>query len=429
MAFNPKDSNYKKVKFILNSCINSKKSAPEICKELGFSKTYLKNLRASLQDQFDGKKLSKKEYEECQDLYSKYEKQLKPVPKPEVEKIVKSTEVIVDEDRQIRKLREDVKIYKNKYEHVHKELEIAEKRCEIVDSLYNSEAQIYHIDPDKNFSKEKGEAAAIVQLSDWHVEERVDKKTVNGLNEYNPDIAKFRAENCFRNILKLVKKERNDIKIDKLVLYLGGDFINNFLRMEMVEDNYMNPIEATLFAKDLLFNGIKFLADNGNFKEIVIPTSVGNHGRTTEKLHISTSYKNSYEWLLYKYLADAFKEYKNINFIISESEFNYIKVYDKTLRFFHGQNIKFGGGIGGLSVPLIKVIHRLNTQIHADYNYVCHWHQYIHPTKDCTVNGSLIGFSPYSQYIGAAPEPPVQGFRLLDSKRGFTVTTPIICWE
>jgi hypothetical protein len=425
MNFNPKGTTFEKIKVILTACLETGKTAPIISKELGFNKTYLKNLRASFQDQFSKKKVNKKDFEDIQKLYSEYEKQLNA--KPEV--VVKPIEVIVNEDRQIRKLKEDVKIYKDKYEHVQKELKLTEKRCEIIDSIYNSEPQIYHIDPDKNYSKEKGEAAAIVLLSDWHIEERVEKKSVNGLNEYNPDIAKFRSENCFRNILKLVKKERNDIKIDKLILWLGGDFIAGFLRSEDLQENYMSPIQATLFAKDLLYSGIKFLVDNGNFKEIIIPTSVGNHGRTTEKMQISTSFKNSYEYLLYKYLEDAFKEYKNIKFIISESEFNYIKVYDKTLRFFHGQNIKFGGGIGGLAVPLIKSLHRLNTQINASYSFLGHYHTLIHPTKDCTVNGSLIGFGSYAQYIGASPEPPVQGFRLLDSRRGFTVATPIITWE
>ena len=52
----------------------------------------------------------------------------------------------------------------------------------------------------------KSPVAAIVPLSDWHVEERVDKKKTNGLNEYNPDIAKRRAERTFRMIVEYIRR-------------------------------------------------------------------------------------------------------------------------------------------------------------------------------------------------------------------------------
>ena len=433
MSKNTSSPLIEKIKSILNQCIKENKSANSLCEELGYNRTYFKNLKAKLSQAKEKGIVSKKDFKEIQDLYHKYDNMVKDCKSNTIteQKVVevkdKSPEEQVTEDRIIRKLRGEYKVIKDKYDHVVKQLEIVEKRCDVIDEIYSSQPQIYKIDPNKNLPK--GEAVAIVQLSDWHIEERVDPKVVNGLNEFNPTIAKIRSENCFRNILKLVKKERNDVKINKLILWLGGDFISGFIHEELREDNYMSPVQATLYAKDLLTSGIKFLVDNGNFEEIIIPTSVGNHGRTTSKLQISTSYKNSYEWILYKNLEETFKEYSNIKFLISESEFNYVGVYDKTLRFFHGQNVKFGGGIGGLTIPLIKAIHRLNTQIYADYNFMGHYHNLIHPTKDCTINGSLIGFGSFAQYIGASPEPPVQSFKLLDSRRGFTISAPILCLE
>ncbi len=40
----------------------------------------------------------------------------------------------------------------------------------------------------------EGESTAVIVASDWHIEEMVDPATVSGLNEFNPCIARERAE-------------------------------------------------------------------------------------------------------------------------------------------------------------------------------------------------------------------------------------------
>ena len=69
----------------------------------------------------------------------------------------------------------------------------------------------------------KSEATVVVCASDWHVEEEVRKSKVSGLNQYNLDIAKFRAHQFFLRAIKLTKKEQQDIPIKEMVLFLGGD--------------------------------------------------------------------------------------------------------------------------------------------------------------------------------------------------------------
>jgi len=276
--------------------------------------------------------------------------------------------------------------------------------------------------------KGKNEACAIVGLSDWHVEERVDSDTVNGLNEYNPQIAEERAVKVFKRALKLVYKERQEVKIDKLLIWLGGDFISGYIHQELEESNYMSPIEATRFAKKLLISGIKYLADNGKFKEIIVQCNHGNHGRTDIKKKISTSHMNSYEYLMYQDIADYFElsGYKNITFNICKGVSGYVKIFDKTIRTMHGDNVRFGGGIGGISVPIIKALHRRNQQIFADMTIMGHFHQLINPTSDCMLNGSLIGASNYGMACGFANERPQQLFRILDKERGYTTYSPIL---
>lgn len=130
---------------------------------------------------------------------------------------------------------------------------------------------------------------------------------------------------------------------------------------------------------------------------------------------------------MYCDIKEYFKDESRIKFTIQKGYFAYINIYDFVCRFWHGDTIKYGGGIGGLTVPLIKAIHRYNGQINADYNFIGHYHQLFQATKDCMVNGSGIGFNAYAQNIGASPEQPLQGYCLIDAKYGMTIKAPIRC--
>ena len=131
--------------------------------------------------------------------------------------------------------------------------------------------------------------------------------------------------------------------------------------------------------------------------------------------------------MMYKMLQKKYEKNKKINFIVPNGMFTYVTIYNFVSRFFHGDSIKYGGGIGGLTVPLIKAIQRYDQQQQADYNFMGHFHQLWQATRNCIVNGSGIGFSPYAQRIGASPEEPMQSFSLIDKKYGLTIKTPIFC--
>lgn len=329
-------------------------------------------------------------------------------------------EEIIKEDRERVKERASERELKRKYEALLKINEELEDR-------YNAALQITQpvdVFTIKHSKLTKNSAKAIVLLSDWHVEERVDPETINGINEYNPSIARKRAENVISNSLKLVNKEREHSNIDDLVLWLGGDFITGYIHAELEESNYMTPIEAIMFVQSLLQSALEFYEKRGNFKRIIVPCNVGNHGRIHQKPRVSTGNRNSYEYMMYHQLKKTFKDHE---FIIPDGMYTYVNIYDKLFRFFHGDHIKFQGGIGGLTVPLVKATMRADTQKKAYYNFMGHFHQLWEATSNTMVNGSLIGYNAYAQRIGATPEPPQQGLRIMDSKRGLTAKFPIFC--
>ena len=269
-----------------------------------------------------------------------------------------------------------------------------------------------------------GESLAVAVASDWHIEEYVDPKAVNGVNSFNLQIATRRAERFFQNTLAITEMCRTKSRIDTLVLPLLGDFISGYIHDDLVENNLLSPTEAVMKAFELLQAGITFLIEEGNFMHIIVPCCVGNHGRTTPKMRVSTSIANSYEWLLYRFLSREFAASPLVEFHVANGYFVFLDAYSTKLRFHHGDDIKYQGGIGGLTIPLAKAIAQWNKALPVNVDVLGHWHTRINH-RDCVVNGSLIGYGPYSIAVKASYEPPSQSFFLVHPKKGKTIEAPI----
>lgn len=272
------------------------------------------------------------------------------------------------------------------------------------------------------FKNGKGEAVAVAVLSDLHVEENVTLESTNGSNEYNMAIAKKRMEKCFKNILELVEGEQKRVNIDTLCLAILGDTFSGNIHDELLETCEVQPQDAMLFAQNLIATGIEFLLTHSNLK-IICPCSVGNHSRQTKKVHISTEHGNSLEWAMYNFLAQYFRHEPRVKFILSRSYFTYVDIYNYKIRFHHGHAVNYGGGVGGLEVPMRKIISRWDMDTPA-YLSVC---GHFHSRRDggnFIVNGSLIGDSPYGKRFGFTGKPE-QTFFLIDKKHGKTIVAPI----
>lgn len=274
----------------------------------------------------------------------------------------------------------------------------------------------------KSVSSAKHEAVAFAIASDWHIEENVKPESVDGANEFNLRIAKKRSEAFFRNTLKLVVKEQQDTKIETLVLALLGDFISGNIHDELMESCEVPPIEAAVLAQNFLASGIEYLLANSKLK-LVIPCCVGNHSRITNQVHVSTEQGNSLEWMIYSNLANHFKNNTRVTFVLSKSYFTWVKVYDFDIRFHHGHAMKYGGGIGGITIPVLKAISRYDVSKKAYLDVFGHFHNPISMDKFVS-NGCLIGDTPYGKRLGFTGKPQQQFF-LVDKTHGKTIVAPV----
>lgn len=264
---------------------------------------------------------------------------------------------------------------------------------------------------------QKHEAVPLWIASDWHVEEFVDGNKIQGLNHYDLAESERRAKRFFTNGLRLTQMAARDSIIKRVLLVLGGDFFSNGIHEELMESNQLGPTHAVAYARDLLAGGIRQILKTTDL-DVELACVVGNHGRFTKKIRFSTAVENNLEYLMYQWLASEFRDEKRVKFHICAGTMQFVTLFDSfIIRVVHGYEIKSGGGIGGVTIPIRKKLAGWDQAKQADLTIMGHFHQML-DGGNFLVNGSLIGYNEYCQANGFSPEPPQQTFALIHSRNG-----------
>lgn len=353
--------------------------------------------------------------------------QAQKAAQPGVLTMVETPEVLLASDRERRKLLDENSRLKARYNESLKTIEAKDADLRAMNVMSSGQAA-FDIVPSNGQADNEG--TAVIVLSDWHSEEIVTPGSVSGLNEYSLDICTRRATKMFQAALNLVQLLEERIDIPNIILALLGDFITgNIHGEENAETNALQPTHATVFAMNILISGIQFLLDNTT-ASFVIPCHSGNHSRTTIKTRFGAENGHSLEYLMYLTLAAHFRHEKRVTFLISEGMHSYVDLYAgqpgaTTIRFHHGHAVKYGGGVGGIYIPVNKAIAQWSKARHADLDVFGHFHQ-MRDGGNFLCNGSLIGYNTFALSIKADYEKPRQLLFLIDRKRGRTCTWPIL---
>jgi hypothetical protein len=276
-------------------------------------------------------------------------------------------------------------------------------------------------------SKRIGEATFWLVGSDWHIEESVDAEMVNGLNRYDLAESKRRASMFFSRGLRLFRMFQQDVAIPHVVMPLLGDFISGSIHEDLAESNLLPPADAALRWVEYVASGLELLLaetkkDGTTF---YVPCHTGNHGRMTPDRRIQTEAGNSLERMMYSHLAAYFRNEPRVRFNIASSYHSFVECYDTTIRLHHGHNVRYGGGVGGITIPLNKAISQWNRSRPAHLDVIGHFHQFLDGGNFIT-NGSLIGWSAFAISCKASFEHPKQAAFLIDKKRGKTIVAPVL---
>lgn len=267
------------------------------------------------------------------------------------------------------------------------------------------------------------ESVAIICASDWHAEETVTREQTNGLNEFNLDVFESRAKWLFANAAAMVGKEAAAAPVSRVILWLGGDLISGSIHEDLIEGNSLGPIDALSLVQDVAAGGIDALVRDTKIPVDVI-VSVGNHSRITRERRVQTEHANSLEWLLGLSLGRHYSGHKHIRVICERAYHTYVDVLGHVVRFHHGHNLRYAGGVNGLNVPAARAVAEWNRGRAAELDVFGHFHALTFG-RDFAANGSLVGHNAFAVSIRAAYQQPSQAFLLIDSRHGLTTRAPI----
>jgi hypothetical protein len=327
---------------------------------------------------------------------------------------------------------------KAKQEDLSKQLKVAvenniqlEKQLANAVSLGNYTPQITILVP--RVASSESESVAVVAISDHHIEEEVIASHVAGLNEFNLEIGAKRNERLWQGAVRLIDILKRDTTIKQVIPALLGDFITNNIHEDAIASNLLLPMEAMQLAEDRIVTGIKFMLDNTDpDTKFLIPCHSGNHARITKKQRVSTEAGHSLEYLMYHHLRRYFEGEDRITWQIAEGYHTFTRLFDGkyVIRWHHGHDIKYNGGVGGITIPVNKAIANWNQAVRdVNLDVFGHYHTYIN-AGNFVSNGSLIGYNDFAVSIKASYEPPQQAFFLVNKRwNAKTMSTPIFLEE
>jgi hypothetical protein len=325
-------------------------------------------------------------------------------------------------DAELARLRSEAASLKSRYKAALAQIDRERERADSLVALRGLAAKRPAI---KSSKGKKHQATMVVLLSDVHCEETVRPETVNGLNSFDLDVCEARLNEVQERFFTMLAHERQLAAIERIVVWLGGDMISGMIHPELAEENSLHPLAAIRWVGERLRGFLDAVADNA--KDVIVATSCGNHGRTTEKLRTNEA-DTSYEHHLYLTMRAA-ETKKNVTWHIGEGHLNYLDLNGFVVRFCHGHAVRYQGGIGGIHVPLAKAIAAWNATTPADLTCLGHWHQFSWGRGGRYVsNGSVIGHSAYAVRIKATYEPPCQAAIVIDhGRREVTKAYPLFC--
>jgi hypothetical protein len=109
-------------------------------------------------------------------------------------------------------------------------------------------------------------------LSDVHCEERVLPETVNAENDYSLDVCQLRMAELEERFLDCLQHERNQADIDRVLVWLGGDFITGHIHPDCMEVAQLSPMNATRWIAERLRGMIDRIAEQAWARSSSAPT-------------------------------------------------------------------------------------------------------------------------------------------------------------
>lgn len=264
----------------------------------------------------------------------------------------------------------------------------------------------------------------ITVWSDWHLGEVVELAEVNGYNKFNMAVAEERVNRLVDTTIRLCRENHVGV-YPGIVVNLLGDFVSGGIHPELKSTDEDEVIPSSLKAADWLIAALGRLA--GEFKNVYVPCSCGNHGRDTVKPEFKRYYRKNFDWLILQIVAKHFANDKRFQFDIRPSNDVHYRVHGERYLACHGDmlGVRGGDGIIGSIGPIVRGEVKQAGQSSAlgftfDKLVIGHWHQRLWLPR-AIVNNALKGFDEFAmKSLGAKPDRPTQALWFVHPSHGMT---------
>jgi hypothetical protein len=245
--------------------------------------------------------------------------------------------------------------------------------------------------------------------SDSQIGQLVDQKESGGLGSYNVDIFLERLE-----FLKVSLKTIFEIHLDNTPypvfnLFFLGDIIEGstiFPGQERQTD--LHAVKQVVFAVDRIAEFLAWVAALYPWK-VKCFCVVGNHGRLGKKGEMSPL--NNLDYLVYHYCREKLRQFKNVEFNISESWYMIVQKFGWKFLLVHGDDVRSWMGVPYYGLERSESRYqKMLSDYQSGFHYFCcgHHHQEATIKSRIFMNGNWVGGSELSIKVLQVANPPTQ---------------------
>ena len=330
-------------------------------------------------------------------------------------------EQMVERDREVRRLKEQLSAAKSKLDSAYTDAELEDRICAHIDRVVPALPACPAPTTPKHGSNTPESVVAL--FSDYHIGEVVSHTDTGGLNAYNRDIFRARLRYHTDAIRNICQQKLTGYDFPELVIIGLGDMVSGIIHDELVETSDGTLMDWLIEGSHELALAFRDLATA--FPTVRVEWHFGNHGRTSQKVRFKRRFVN-YDYLLGHMVATELRDQPNLTFTNHKSFWSLVEVQGINILALHGDNIKGWNGLPSYGIN--RAIGNLTALLGMrrqtfEIAVLGHFHQTgLIERMDCDVvlNGSAIGgneFSIGALFAGAKPRQVIFG---VHPKRGKT---------
>lgn len=192
------------------------------------------------------------------------------------------------------------------------------------------------------FIASKNPREAHLMISDVHFDEIISVEEMNGINSYNPEIARIRIDKLFQEALSYCE----EIGVRKLSVKLLGDMVSGRIHDELSENSELGITKSVFALADYLAQWIVYLKTKIEYVRVLGIS--GNHGRFDKKPRYKQRQSLNFDYIMYQFIR---REVEGVvdEFVLPEAFWIILESMGFGIFSTHGDTLKGGTGLNPVS--------------------------------------------------------------------------------